>query len=215
MKYKIIIIGILIVFVYCNIYKYKRIKRRMIIKKMKVDNNINELIDEFKRDMKNKPELKNIQNKMRIIQIAKYIFYAILILVSILLPFIYILYKIGLKKETLAIDEGYNMLAIYAVLLVTEIIAFFCIESRVAKNYLKNKTILKEYIYNDFLRKLKYDIKWYDKYSPTVSEKTYKMWDTYIRGEEAYQKANFNKIQSDEDIYTNTLFSKISTPNEI
>lgn len=214
MKYEMIIIIFLILFIYNNIYKFKRIKRRMIIKKMKTDENINELIDEFKRNLKNNTELKTIQNKMRIVQIVKNIYYLILIIVPIPFLVIYIPYKIESKNGAISIDEIYNMFAIYAVLLFTAIIAFFCIEIYTNKNYLKNKNILKEYIYNDFLRNLKYDIKWYE-YNPIVSKDTYKLWNTYINWEETYKKANFNKIQFDEDIYQNTLLSKISPSKKI
>lgn len=218
MKYEIMIIItiIILLLIYNNIYKFKRIKRRMIIKKMKTDENINELIDEFKRNLKDNIELKSVQNKMRIVQIVKNIyniFFWILILVPI--PFfMYIPYIIESKNGAILIDEIYKIYKVYIVLLFTAIIAFFCIKKYINKNYLKNKNIIKEYIYNDFLRNLKYDIKWYE-YNSIVSKDTYKLWNTYINWEEVYKKANFNNIQFDENIYQNTFLSKISPSKKI
>ncbi len=209
----IIITIIILLLIYNNIYKFKRIKRRMIIKKMKTDENINELIDEFKRNLKDDIELKSIQNKMRIVQIVKNIyniFFLILILVPI--PFlVYIPYIIESKNGAILIDK---ICKVYIVLLFTTIIAFSCIKKYINKNYLKNKNIIREYIYNDFLRNLKYDIKWYE-YNSIVSKDTYKLWNTYMNWEEMYKKANFNNIQFDENIYQNTLLSKISPSKEI
>ena len=210
MRYEIVIIIWIIVFVIDNIYKFKRIKRRNNIGKMKVDDRINELIKDFKIDIENNSELKVIRNKMRIIKIVKNIFYTILVSVLILAPFIYIQYKIGFKNEKPLIDK---MLSIYLVFPVIFIILWWKIELYIFKKYQKSKNTFKEYIYNDFLKRVRYDIKWCDK--STVSEKTYKMWDTYINWKEEYKKANFNKIQSGEEISTNIFESMFSYPNEI
>lgn len=210
MRYEIVIIIWIIVFVIDNIYKFKRIKRRNNIGKMKVDDRINELIKDFKIDIENNSELKVIRNKMRIIKIVKNIFYTILVSVLILAPFIYIQYKIGFKNEKPLIDK---MLSIYLVFPVIFIILWWKIELYIFKKYQKSKNTFKEYIYNDFLKRVRYDIKWCDK--STVSEKTYKMWDTYINWKEEYKKANFNKIQSGEEISTNIFESIFSHPNEI
>ena len=211
MAYKIFIIIILILFIYCNFYKFKRIKRRMHIKKMKVDDNINDLIDEFKINLKNNTELKTIQNKIRFTQIVKYIYYLILIILPILFLVIYLPYKIAHHTDATTIHNLYN---IFAFFLFTAVITFFGILIYSTKNYQKNKKILKEYIYNDFLKNLKYDIKWFD-YNSVVSKDTFKLWDTYINWEESYKRANFNRIQPDENTHQNTLLSNFSSSNEI
>ena len=58
MKYIMLIISLILILIY-NIYTFKRIKRRKIIKKMKVDDHIVELIDEFKNEINNNFELNN------------------------------------------------------------------------------------------------------------------------------------------------------------
>ena len=58
MKYIMLIISLILILIY-NIYTFKRIKRRRIIKKMKVDDHIVELIDEFKNEINNNFELNN------------------------------------------------------------------------------------------------------------------------------------------------------------
>lgn len=156
MRYEIVIIIWIIVFVIDNIYKFKRIKRRNNIGKMKVDDRINELIKDFKIDIENNSELKVIRNKMRIIKIVKNIFYTILVSVLILAPFIYIQYKIGFKNEKPLIDK---MLSIYLVFPVIFIILWWKIELYIFKKYQKSKNTFKEYIYNDFLKRVRYDIK--------------------------------------------------------
>ena len=47
---------------------------------MKVDDNINNRIAEFKRNLEDNTEFKKIQNKMRIVQIVKNIYYLSLII---------------------------------------------------------------------------------------------------------------------------------------
>ncbi len=215
MEYIIFAIGILIVFVYLNIDKFKRIKRRRIIKKMKVNDNINELIEEFKRKIKDNSVLKNIQNQIRIIIIAKNLLYLILTTVLVLSPFIYFFYKIEFKEEILSVDQIYRMLIIYVILIFTYIIVWVYIEFKKYQKYKKNKELLKEYIYNDFLKGIKSDIKWYDNQKTIVSEKTFKMWDTYINWTEAYKRASFNKIQFDEEKNENVLLSMFSSSNKV
>ena len=205
MRYAIIIL-LLGVFIYNN-YIFKKIKRRIAIKKMKIDERISNIIDDFKKNMSNNAELKAIQNKMRIIQIVKCIFYLILII----LPIIYIIYKINFKIENLIINEIYIVIYMFFLVLV-----IMFLELYTSKNYLKNEEILKEHIYSDFLKNLKYDIKWYNKYNQIDLKNVYEMFNTYINLEEIYQKANFNQIQfDDKDIYKNTLLSKTSWPKKV
>ena len=56
MRYAIIIL-LLGVFIYNN-YIFKKIKRRIAIKKMKIDERISNIIDDFKKNMSNNAELK-------------------------------------------------------------------------------------------------------------------------------------------------------------
>lgn len=215
MKYIILVIGSLMLFLYYNIYKFKRIKRRKLIKKMKVDDYIVELIDEFKKEVNNNSELKHIQNKMRITLIVKNIFYIVFIIVLALSPFIYIFLKTGLKGEIPSVDEIYMMLTVYVIFILTSIFAFWFIEIHILKKYLKNKNTLKDYIYNDFLKRIKSDIRWYEKPKLMNSEKDVRMVDTFINWDEKYKKASFNKIQIDEENYENDLLSSFSYSNKV
>ena len=211
MKYILLIISILFLFLYDNIYKFKRIKRRRIIKKMKVDDYIVELIDEFKREINNNPELKSIQNKIRITIIVKNIFYIVFIIVLALFPSIYIFLKTGLKCEIPSVNEIYMMFTVYVIFILISIFVFWYIEI----HSLKNKNILKDYIYNDFLKRIKSDIRWYDKPKLMDSEKAVRMVDTFINWDEKYKKASFNKIQIDEENYENDLLSSFSYSNKV
>ena len=144
--------------VYLNFYKLKRIHRRILIKKMKVDDNINDGINEFKRNMNNNAEFKSIKNKIIFVQMVKKILYVILIL-SMILPLIYVFYEILFGKEMLLLRQLDKIMKIYPFLIYIVIIVLFGITIYSSKNYKKNKEILKKYVYDEFLRKLNYYIK--------------------------------------------------------
>ncbi len=190
----IILIGILILF-------YKLINsRKIIIKKMEVDDNINILIDDFFKNMKNNIELNKFQNKMKIIKIIEYTSYIIMIL-YLFSPFIsYLLFlysfSIGSFQNKIfnfdPIEKPYLLLLSIPLLIV-----FLSIYLYSEKNYKKYKELVKKYIYNQFLKNLKYNLKWYDE-QPEPE-------DTYSKLKTEYKIANFNIIQHNT-LATNELY---------
>ena len=208
------ILIIICLFLYYNSYKIKRIKRRRIIKKMKVDVYIVELIDEFKREINNNPELKGIQNK-RINIIVKNIIYIVFTIVLALSPVIYIFFKMELKGEMLSNYEIFMLLAICFIFTLIFKFVLGYIEMHSLKKYLKKKNILKDYVYNDFLKRIKSDIKWYDNLKSVDSKKTVRMADTFINWDEEYKKACFNKIQIYEENNKIDLLSYFSYSNKV
>ena len=165
MKFIIFAIGILIFFLAYNTYRFKRIIRRSSIKKMQVDDYINELIEDFKKEVNNNSEIKSIHNQMRIIIFLKGLIYLSLFFIAILSPIIYCLYVIVLKGEILSIYEVTKVQGIYWISVIISLIAIFFIEMYRIKKYQKNKEKLKDYIYNNFVSRIRFDMKWYSKQS--------------------------------------------------
>ena len=182
---------------------------------MKVDDYIVELIDQFKKEVNNNFKLKSIQNKIRITIIVKNLLYIVFIIITAASPFIYIFLKIGLNEEIPSVDEICMMLTLYVIFILISISVFWYIDIYSLKKYLKNKNILKDYIYNDFLKRVKSDIRWYDKPKFMYSEKAVRMVDTFINWDEKYKKESFNKIQIDEENYEKDLLSNFSYSNEV
>ena len=210
MKFIIFAIGILIIFLVYNAYKFKRIIRRSSIKKMQVDDYINELIEDFKKEVNNNSEIKSIHNQMRIIIFFKSLIYLSFFFIAMLSPIIYCLYIIVLKGEIISIYEVTKMNGIYWISVIISIIAIFFIEMYRIKKYQKNKEKLKDYIYNNFVSRIRFDMKWYSKQSYIGAIKIVSILDNVINLDEKYRKASFNKIQVYEEKYEDITFSEFS-----
>ena len=215
MKFIIFAIGILIFFLAYNTYRFKRIIRRSSIKKMQVDDYINELIEDFKKEVNNNSEIKSIHNQMRIIIFLKGLIYLSLFFIAILSPIIYCLYVIVLKGEILSIYEVTKVQGIYWISVIISLIAIFFIEMYRIKKYQKNKEKLKDYIYNNFVSRIRFDMKWYSKQSYMGAIKIVSILDNVINLDEKYRKASFNKIQAYEEKYEDITFSEISNLKKI
>lgn len=211
MKDILLIIFFFIIFVYFNLYKLKRIKRKANIKRMNVDDRIIELINEFKTEIKKDSELKRIQNQMRIIKILKYILYLIFI-VFLFAPFIYIVYIIGFKEIFPSYKNICKMYILYEIFIFTYMFFLWSVNNWSLKKYQENKSILKEYIYKEYLKKINYNIKWYNKENNDFLDKNINIRDILIILEDAYAKASFNKIQEKNE---NVLLSTFSNLNEL
>ncbi len=209
MRYVLIVevIFFIVAIIYLNSYWFKRIKRRKIIKKMKVDDNVIYFIDEFKRSIQNVPEIDKAQRRTRNSIIIKFVFFLMIIL-TIFCPMIYTFHKLLVNEKLPKADIFYKATIVFFILGFIEVIAYFFMIRYFKNKYIENKNTLKKYILENFLKKLTYDIKWYEDIHNVTN-------DTFINYDKLYKKADFNQIEDDKEVETNILFRRINSPENI
>lgn len=186
MTYKLFIIIILTYFICRNLFLYKKIKRKIIRKKMEVDNNIKELVIETNKNIQNNKELKIKKRKVQFMIIINYSIKICLLVVIIVLPILYMIYLVETHNFS-NIDEFRKMEKIWLILIIFNVIILFKSSKILMIKKEEYKGVFKEEIFNTFFKNL------------NCCMKLYKI-DENIKTKKQYIEASFKKVNLTTDL---------------
>lgn len=199
MEIVLYVIICILVIIGTNLYKIKRITRRIKIKQMTVDANTVNLIKELKKVAKNNSSLKKNHNKLILISIIKYFIY-IFFALGLVVPFTFIIYKLIVKGEMPQINTTYTILSAYPIALLVSLGMILILKKYRAKIYTEYKLLLKKSIYNEFFKRINPEIRWHNEIQFGNREELENS-NILINLNTEYKTASFNKIESDINEY--------------